>query len=116
MLTLGNKMLMGFYSDVSLMPTNNKAKTWLTLWNICVTNDHGYVPLVIKTSRSFPIEEEQTTQWPKEKEQKDKKRSTKQTNKTKDRVTRTPLKPGGELRCSGMESSSRSTSDTCRVT
>ena len=30
MLTLGNKMLMGFYSDVSLMPTNNKAKTWLT--------------------------------------------------------------------------------------
>ena len=24
------------------------------LWNICVTNDHGYVPLVINTSRSFP--------------------------------------------------------------
>ena len=28
--------------------------TWLTLWNICVTNDHGYVPLIINTSRSFP--------------------------------------------------------------
>ena len=28
--------------------------TWLTLWNICVTNDHGYVPLVVNTSRSFP--------------------------------------------------------------
>jgi hypothetical protein len=29
---------------------------WLgwPLWNICVTNDHGYVPLVINTSRSFP--------------------------------------------------------------
>jgi hypothetical protein len=33
------------------------------------------------------IEEEQTTQWPKEKEQNDKQRSTKHTHKTKDRVT-----------------------------
>jgi len=47
------------------------------------------------------IEEEQTTQWPKEKVQKDIKRSTKHTHKTKDLVTRTPLKTGGELRCSG---------------
>jgi hypothetical protein len=39
-------------------------------------------------------EEEQTTQWPKEKGQKDKQRSTKHTYKTKDRVTRTPQKPG----------------------
>ena len=44
------------------------------------------------------IEEEQTTQWPKEKVQKDKQRSTKHTYKTKDLVTRTPLKTGGELR------------------
>jgi hypothetical protein len=35
------------------------------------------------------IEEEQTTQWPKEKVQKDKQRSTKHTYKTKNRVTRT---------------------------
>ena len=29
---------------------------WLgwSLWNICVTNDHGYVPLVVNKSRSFP--------------------------------------------------------------
>jgi hypothetical protein len=29
---------------------------WLSwpLWNIRVTNDHGYVPLVVSTSRSFP--------------------------------------------------------------
>jgi hypothetical protein len=40
--------------------------------------------------------EEQTTQWPKEKVQKQ--RSTKHTHKTKDRVTLTPLKTGGELR------------------
>ena len=40
------------------------------------------------------IEEEQTTQWPKEKIQKDKQRSTKHTYKTKDRVTRTPVKTG----------------------
>ena len=58
------------------------------------------------------IEEEQTTQWPKEKVQKDKQRSTKHTHKTKDRVTRTPLKTGGELRCSGRIGSSCSTSDT----
>ena len=47
------------------------------------------------------IEEGQTTQWPKEKVQKDKQRSTKHTHKTKDRVTRTPLKTRGELRCPG---------------
>ena len=40
-------------------------------------------------------------QWPKEKVQKDKQRSTKHTHKAKDGVTRTPLKTGGELRCSG---------------
>ena len=42
----------------------------------------------------------------KKKVQKNKQRSTKQTHKTKDRVTRTPLKTGGELRCSGRVSSS----------
>ena len=47
------------------------------------------------------IEDEQTTQLPKENVQKDKQRSTKHTHKTKDRVTRTPLKNEGELRCSG---------------
>ena len=47
--------------------------------------------------------------------QKDKRRSTKHTYDTKDRVTRTPLKPGGELRCSGRVSSSCSTSGTRRV-
>ena len=61
------------------------------------------------------IEEEQTTQWPKEKVQKDKQRSTKHTHKTKDWVTRTPLKTGGELRCSGRVSSSCSTNGTSRV-
>jgi hypothetical protein len=40
------------------------------------------------------IEEEQTKQWPKEKVQKDKQRSTKHAHKTKDLVTRTPLKQG----------------------
>ena len=43
-----------------------------------------------------PYIEEQTTQWPKEKVQKDTQRSTKHTHKTKDRVTWTPLKTGGE--------------------
>ena len=61
------------------------------------------------------IEEEQRTQWSKEKVQKDKQRSTKHTYKTKDRVTWTPLETGGELRCSGRIDSSCSTSDTRRV-
>ena len=61
------------------------------------------------------IEEEQTTQWSKEKVQKDKQRSTKHKYETKDRVTRTPLKTGGELMCSGRVRISCSTSDTHRV-
>ena len=28
--------------------------TWWPLWNICVTNDHIYVSLVVCTSQSFP--------------------------------------------------------------
>jgi hypothetical protein len=28
--------------------------TYWPLWNICVTNDHGYVPLVVNTSWPFP--------------------------------------------------------------
>jgi hypothetical protein len=51
----------------------------------------------------------------KEKVQKDKQRSTKHTHKTKDRVTRTPLKTWGVLDCSGGVSSVCSTSDTRRV-
>ena len=42
----------------------------------------------------------------KEKVQKDKQRSTKHTHNTEDRVTRTPLKTGGKLRCSGRVCSS----------
>ena len=53
-------------------------------------------------------EKEQTTQWPKEKAQKYKQRSSKHTHKTKDRATRTPPKTrgGGECRCSRRVSSS----------
>jgi hypothetical protein len=42
-------------------------------------------------------------------------RSTKHTHRTKDWVTRSPLKTEGELRCSGKVGSSCSTSDTRRV-
>ena len=61
------------------------------------------------------MEEGQTTQWAKEKGQKDKQRATKHTHKIKDRETRTPLKTGGELRCSESVSSSLSTCSTRRV-
>ena len=66
-------------------------------------------------SESVYIKEEQTTQWPKEKVQKDKQRSTKHTYKTKDRVTRTPVKTGGELRCSERVGSSSCTSQALVV-
>ena len=46
---------------------------------------------------------------------KDKQRSTKHTHKTKDQATRTQLKTGGEIRCSGRVGSSCSTSGTRRV-
>ena len=65
-----------------------------------------------RVNQNLYIEEEQTTQWPKEKGQIT---IYKHTYKIKDRVTRTPLKTGDELRCSGRVSSSCSTSDTCRV-
>jgi len=51
----------------------------------------------------------------KDKGQKDKQQSIKHTYKTKDRVTRTPLKIGGELRWSGRVSSSCSTNGTQEV-
>ena len=54
---------------------------WLTLWYSLMFIQNPYI-------------EEQTTQWPKEKVQKDEQRSTKHTHKTKDRVRRIPLKTG----------------------
>jgi len=45
-------------------------------------------------NQNLKIEREQTKQWPTEKVQRDKQRSTKHTHKTKDQVTRTPLKTG----------------------
>jgi hypothetical protein len=84
----------------------------------------SYTTPVVLTSRVWRyqrgnenpyIKEEQTTQWPKEKVQKDKQRSAKHTYKSNDRVTRTPLKTGGELRCSRRLSSTCSSSDTRHV-
>jgi len=51
----------------------------------------------------------------KAKVQMDKKRSTRHIHNTKDRVSRTRMKTGGQLWCSGKVSSSSSTSDTRRV-
>jgi hypothetical protein len=51
----------------------------------------------------------------KRKRKKHKQRSTKHTYKTSDRVTRTLLKTGDELTCSGSVSSSCSTRGSCRV-
>jgi hypothetical protein len=67
---------------------------WL-LWNTCVTNDHGYVPLVVNTSPSWSL---------------------KNTLKTKDRAKRTPLRTEGERRSSGRVNNSCCTRRLRRVT
>ena len=56
------------------------------------------------------------TQWPKEKRQKTNNYLQNSTHKTKDRVTRTSLKTGNELMCSGRVSSSCSINGTRHVT
>ena len=66
-------------------------------------------------NQNLYIEEEQKTQWPEEKVQKDKQRSTKHTHKTKGRVTWTLPRTVGELKCSGWVNRSCSTSGICRV-
>ena len=42
--------------SLSLIKVTHGSPSWLgwPLWNICVTNDHGYVPLVVNTSLPFP--------------------------------------------------------------
>ena len=76
--------------------------------HVHISSHHGFsilpqeLHIFIKKSLKIPkggnqnpyIEEEQITQWSKEKVQKYQQRSTKHIYKTKDRVTRTPLKTG----------------------
>ena len=87
-------------------------------WCLFPTSFWNIVKRVWRYQRSNQnpyIEEKQTTQWPKEKVRKNKQRSRNHTYKTKDRVTRTPLKTGGELMCSGRVTSSCSISGTRRI-
>jgi hypothetical protein len=77
-------------------------KKFFVLHGTCIYIQSTLVKKRFKIPNQNPyIEDEQTKQWPKEKLQKDKQRSTKDTHKTKNRVKRTPLKTGGELRCYG---------------
>jgi hypothetical protein len=45
-----------FCSTHRVNPNMFRSPPWLgwPIWNICVTNDHGYVPLVVNTFWSFP--------------------------------------------------------------
>ena len=71
--------------------------------------------LKIQKGNQNPYIEEQTTQLSKEKEQKDKQRSTKHTYKTKDRLMRTPPENRGCPEVLRNGSSSCSTGGTRRV-
>jgi hypothetical protein len=66
--------------------------SFLSEWNRC---DEEELTIPKGGNQNPYIEEEQTTQWSKEKVQKDKQRSTKHTHETKNLVTRNPLKAGG---------------------
>ena len=96
--------------DPPVLVCRHKLNNWdsLQISSLC----HEKSLKISKGNHNPYIEEGQTTQWPNEKVQKDKQRST---YKTKDRATRTPLKSGGERRCSGRVSISCSTSDTRRI-
>ena len=69
-----------------------------------------------RVNKKPQIEERQTTQWPKEKGQKDKQRSTKHYTENKRLSNANPIKTWGELMCSESVSRSCSTNGTLRVT
>ena len=79
---------------ISMRPFHDIYQSWNS--NILKSNYSSHRRRVWKYQRGNqnPYIEEQTTHWLKEKVQKDKKRSTKHTHKTKGRVTRTLLKTG----------------------
>jgi hypothetical protein len=76
------------------------------------TDRHDITEILLKVALNTIILTfyEQITQWPEKKEQKNNDQQN-NTHKTKDRVTRTPLKTGSELMCSGMVGSSCSTNE-----
>ena len=92
------------------------------MYQKCISKDSNTHEIVHKeefddTKRVFRIcksKKDRQLNGQKKKGQNDIQRSTKQIYKTKDRVTQTPLKTGGELRCSRRVSSSCSTSGTRR--
>ena len=73
--------------------------------------EFGYIKGVIRIRKSKDRQHNDQ----KKKGQMYKQRSTKHTNKTKDRATRTPLKTEGNVRCSGRVGNPCSTNDTRRV-
>jgi hypothetical protein len=96
---------------------------WRQRTGICIrlsltSSSNIHRNIFIRGNQNPYIEEEHTTQWLKEKVQKDKQRSTKHTHKIKDHrviITPTPLKTGGELRCPRRVSSTCSTFGTRRT-
>ncbi len=83
--------------------------------SICINQCHCWRTDYWSGGTNGHIEDEQITQWPKEKVQKNKQQSTKHKHTTKDRITRTPLITWCALLFSGRVSSSCSTSGTRRV-
>ena len=69
-------------------------------------DNKGAIRRYRRDNQKIPKGQSEYTKEANEKVQKDEQRSTKYTYETKDRVTRTPLKSGDELMCSGRISTS----------
>ena len=91
--TCGRTVVFCGYSAVSSNNTTIRHNITEILLKV-VLGIINLTPRIRKVLKIPWIEEGQTTQCPKEKGQKDKQQSTKHYNKTKDRATQTPLKPG----------------------
>ena len=100
-------MCFKFYKCTSCIVTKNNFKG--TRFHFHTRLQKIGKPNCERDNQNLYIEKEQTTQWPKEKVNKMPNNDLQNIHiKTKDWVTRTPLKTGGELRCC-------STSGTRRV-
>ena len=114
---IGSRLEHTIYSSRARYPLHHRRGLWSYMINILTVylNLFFYQEELENTKGLIRIRiSKNNRQHNAQKKKKDKQRSTKYTHKTKDRVTRTQLKTGGEISCSGRVCSSCSTSGTRR--
>ena len=104
---IGSRLEPTIYSSRARYPLHHRRGLWSYMINVLEEMEDTKGLIRIRISKNNRQHNGQ--------KKKDKQRSTKHTHKTKDQATRTQLKTGGEIRCSGRVGSSCSTSGTRRV-